>query len=66
MSWAKLQMLSVVTGLRGRSRPKKIKLNPPNVFLADAHDWERVNRELATVVLSVEDNPFILHFNTTD
>jgi|JI7StandDraft_1071085.scaffolds.fasta_scaffold58902_3 CheY-specific phosphatase CheX len=51
---------------RSFTTEEKIKLNPPNVFLADAHDWERVNRELATVVLSVEDNPFILHFNTTD
>ncbi len=43
-----------------------IKLNPPKVVVADAKHWDRLTGEDAAVVLSVEDNPFILHINALD
>ncbi len=51
---------------RSFSIDEKIKLNPPKVFMADAHDWERITRESSTVVLTVEDSPFYLYFNILD
>jgi CheY-specific phosphatase CheX len=45
---------------------ENIRLNPPKVVVANSHHWDRVTREESTVVLSVEDNPFILNVNARD
>ncbi len=45
---------------------EKIRLHPPKVTVADAHQWDRVTGELAVVFLTVDDRPFILHVNAMD
>ncbi|MGB7325398.1 MAG: chemotaxis protein CheX [Rubripirellula sp.] len=45
---------------------ESMKLHPPQVSLADQNQWNRLAEDPTVVLLSVDDNPFILHARALD